>query len=271
MNMKRNKKTILVADTHATSRKLLAVRLQSLEYETTEAGNTTEAEEYLASQNFDLVISDAEMFRDEMGKIKEKLQDKETPVFLLTDDPGAGRSGLSGGELVKEVFHRSQKSELLLKAGELLGEVRAEEKEETATARQMLLIEDSPTIRGFLRRILVRNFPGWVIREAEEGRQAMAEMSNKKVDFIITDLQMPGMDGQAFLKILHRNPVLKNKPVLVLSSSITQALRDELADSHSVRLLAKPSSEEEITATIRELMENAGTCGRTGPSKKEGE
>ena len=71
---------------------------------------------------------------------------------------------------------------------------------------------------------------------------------------IITDLQMPGMDGQTFLKMLHHNPLLKNKPVIVLSSSISAHLMEDLKGYESVRLLAKPSSAEEISETVLTLM-----------------
>jgi len=109
---------------------------------------------------------------------------------------------------------------------------------------------------------MTKHFPGSTVREAEDGRQAMSEMSNKRVDLIVTDLQMPGMDGQTFLKILHRNPVLKYKPVLVLSGSFTSQLKEELKAYPTVRTLAKPSSEEEIAVTLKDLMAVAETLPR---------
>jgi two-component system chemotaxis response regulator CheY len=265
--LKKDKKTILVADSNASARKLLVVRLQSLDYETIEAGSIEEARERLASQSFDLVISEEVLPGDGNVEFLDKFQEKGIPVFLLTDQPAGKKSESKPTQPVKEVFHRSQRAEMLLKAGELLGGSKDSAIRDAGPVLQILLIEDSPTIRGFLRRIIGRHFPSWVIREAEDGRQAMSEMSNKKVDFIVTDLQMPGMDGRTFLKILHKNPLLKHKPVLILSGSITEDLKEELKVYSSVRLLAKPSSEEEISRAIRELVEIADPYARFGQRK----
>jgi DNA-binding NarL/FixJ family response regulator len=90
---------------------------------------------------------------------------------------------------------------------------------------QFLLIEDSNTIRGGLRQSLTKAYPDAVIREASEGRAAIHELTQGKVDLIITDLQMPGMDGERFLQVLKGNPLLRKKSVLVYSSSITPELR----------------------------------------------
>jgi CheY-like chemotaxis protein len=260
--VKVDKKTILVADGNSTARKLLTVRLQSLEYETAEAGSAEEMEKLLASQTFDLAISDLKLPGNGGEEIMKKFHAKRTPVFVFTDRVLQEGQEDVKGPAVKAVFHRSQRSEMLLRIGEHFSSESDKRSEGEAKALQMLLIEDSPTIRGFLKRILMKHFPGSVVREAEDGRQAMSEMSNKRVDFIVTDLQMPGMDGQTFLKILHGNPVLKNKPVLVLSGSFTAQLQEELKAYPSVRTLAKPSSEEEIAQTIRSLMAEAEAMPR---------
>ncbi len=252
--VKIDKKTILVADANSTARKLLAVRLQSMEYETAEAGNAEEMEKLLASQTFDLAISDLKLPGEGGEDVMKKLQAKRTPIFVFTDRVQQEGQEMMSEPSVKAVFHKSQRSEMLLRIDDHFRTVPEKRAEGEAKDLQMLLIEDSPTIRGFLKRIMLKHFPGSVIREAEDGRQAMSEMSNKRVDFIVTDLQMPGMDGQTFLKILHGNPVLKNKPVLVLSGSFTAQLKEELKAYPTVRTLAKPSSEEEIARTIRDLM-----------------
>src|SRR5262249_42565919 len=99
-----------------------------------------------------------------------------------------------------------------------------------------------------------KGFPQDEVREAPEGRQALSEMSQKKVDLIITDLEMPGMDGQTFLGHLKANPLLSKKPVLVFSSNITPELQDQLKDLTKVRCLAKPASQERIIEEVSALL-----------------
>lgn len=244
-------KTVLLVDPSETARKLLAMRLSSMELDPVEASSLEAVETALATMRVQLVVSEWKLNDLEGPALFQKFRKGNVPVFLFTDK--VRDQGLQAPELAA-VFHKSQRAELLRRVEEFFEAKPAAEPAEPAAGRHILLIEDSATIRRFLRRVLEKNFPGCVIREAEEGRQAISEMTNKKVDLIVTDLQMPGMDGQSFLKILHRNPVLKGKPVLVLSGAITTELRSEFKACGTVRLLAKPSSEEEITETLRELM-----------------
>jgi two-component system chemotaxis response regulator CheY len=245
-------KTILLVDGNATYRKLLAVKLQYLEYGTMEASCAEELEEALPGRVFDLVVSENELPGLTAEELAQKYQGLRAPLLIYSE-----RSDAAGWNIppMKGSYRKDQKQELIQRIHELLDGEGDKATKETAGNKNILVIEDSATIRHMLRRILEANFPGCVIREAQDGRSAMTEMSNKKVDLILTDLQMPGMDGQTFLKKLLDNPILKKKPVIVLSSTITPQLREELKGCGKVRLLQKPSSAEEISATMRELLE----------------
>jgi two-component system chemotaxis response regulator CheY len=94
-----------------------------------------------------------------------------------------------------------------------------------------------------------------VIREASEGRDAISEMAQKKVDLIITDLQMPGMDGPTFLRMIRKNSLLKQKPVLVFSSSDSSQVRSEFGDDGCMEFLLKPASAEQILGAVQRLWE----------------
>jgi two-component system chemotaxis response regulator CheY len=244
-------KNVLLIDGAAMSRKLLAVRLSSIDLNPVEAGSAEELNKLTGpGRSFDLVVSEQALEGMEKAELLQKLRDLGCPVLIFTDQPVD--EAQEKPSCVKGIFHKSQRNELLKAVVVALGAVPMKEMREVE--RHILVIEDSPTIRNFLRRILEKSFPGSVIREASDGREALSEMSNKKVDFILTDLQMPGMDGHAFLRMLHSNPILKHKPVVVLSSSITSELREQVKGFEKVRLLAKPSSAEEISKTLGELM-----------------
>jgi CheY-like chemotaxis protein len=109
-------------------------------------------------------------------------------------------------------------------------------------------------VRGFVRRALAKAFPEVVIREAEDGKAAMTEMSQKKVDLIITDLEMPGMDGRTFLRKMRSNALLKTKPVMVLSGNITPDLLREFMEDPYIWFLEKPATPEEIVEIAGRLI-----------------
>jgi CheY-like chemotaxis protein len=87
-----------------------------------------------------------------------------------------------------------------------------------------------------------------------DGRHAIGEMARKRVDLIVTDLDMPGMDGVTFLGMLIGNPILRNKPVLVLSGHVTPEIRQRFKDCPNIRFLVKPCESPAIGRLARELL-----------------
>ena len=257
-------------DPSDTARKLLALRLSAMDLALVEAGTLEDAELALAGGGIGLVITEWKVRDLEGRELLKRLAKPGAAVLVFTDKLPMGGDGAADVPENTPVFHKSQRSELLNRVEEYFGSGKGGESPQKADGRHVLLIEDSPTIRGLLKRIIQKNFPGWVIREAQDGREAFSEMTNQKVDFIVTDLQMPGMDGESFLKNLRRNPLLKNKPVLVLSGAITSKLREEFKACETVRLLAKPSSENEIAATMKAMMQLTEPPVRTLEPKTNG-
>lgn len=129
---------------------------------------------------------------------------------------------------------------------------------------KVLLIEDSPTVRGYLRSWLRTELPEAEILEAEDGKAAFHLLGRNLVQLIITDLNMPGMDGLTFLDKLRSNSVLKKKPVIVLSGSLTDELRQSTAADPLLCLLTKPASINQLSQALADLLARSGrpTAGR---------
>jgi len=148
-----------------------------------------------------------------------------------------------------------KRSDLFKRVEELLSQVRSSPPENTLPAgSQILLVDDSSAIRMFLRKSLQLSLPGAVIREAADGVTAITEMSRKKVDLIVTDLEMPGMDGRTFLRKIRQNPILRNKPILVLSGSISGELLEEFKGDPALQFVAKPCSPEVLSQNALRLL-----------------
>lgn len=123
-----------------------------------------------------------------------------------------------------------------------------------ASVVNILVVEDSPVVRLYVRRVLESGVSGAQVLEAEDGKTALAAMKTQRIDLIITDLAMDGMDGGSFLHLLKKNAVLAKKPVLVLSGLIPQALREEYKGRTDVAFLAKPANATELLATAHQLL-----------------
>ena len=119
----------------------------------------------------------------------------------------------------------------------------------------IVVVEDSSVVRLYVKRVLENGFSQAQVTEAEDGKSALAAMKTQKVDLIVTDLAMDGMDGGSFLHLIKRNAVLAKKPVLVLSGLIPQELRDEFVGRQDVAFLTKPANALELVSTARQLLE----------------
>jgi len=116
------------------------------------------------------------------------------------------------------------------------------------------LVDDSPTIRAFVKFSLQAGLPNVEISESQDGREALYTLARRSAKLIICDLNMPGMSGWTFLRILRSNPILAKKPVLVLSSEPLDALEPQWLNDKNLRFLRKPASSESIVSTAKHLL-----------------
>ncbi len=82
--------------------------------------------------------------------------------------------------------------------------------------RVILVADDSPTIRKFVSFSLMSQ--GFEIVVASDGMEALEKLPSGKIDLIITDLNMPNVDGFELIKTIRENDEFKEIPIIILSS-----------------------------------------------------
>lgn len=248
-------KTALVIDPDADQRQFVSLRLEILGFKVREAENQAQVKAALREGGADLVVTDMGVPGLEGSSLLEVLEPAKRPVFLLTEWSCEDPEGYLKETQVRAIITKKKRTDLFKLIDGLGPLQRSETTVETRASNEknILLIEDSPTIRQYVRRILEKGLPGCVVREAEEGRDAISEMAQKKVDLIVTDLQMPGMDGPTFLRMIRKNNLLKQKPVLVFSSSDSSQVRSEFGGDSCMEFLLKPASADQILDAIGRL------------------
>ena len=82
--------------------------------------------------------------------------------------------------------------------------------------KAIMVVDDSETIRKFLSFAL--RTLGFSVVAARDGMDALEKLSQNKVDLVITDLNMPNMDGFEFLKALREDTQYCRVPIIILSS-----------------------------------------------------
>jgi two-component system chemotaxis response regulator CheY len=120
----------------------------------------------------------------------------------------------------------------------------------------VLVVEDSPTMRQLICHAL-RRIAGIVLVESGDGKDALAKLAEIKPDLIVTDLNMPVMDGFALIEEVRARPDLSTLPILVLTTA--GALQDqERAKSLNVTgYVTKPIKPDALVDAVQ------GALGKT--------
>jgi two-component system chemotaxis response regulator CheY len=82
--------------------------------------------------------------------------------------------------------------------------------------RTILVAEDSPSIRKFIS--LALKLQGYRVISTSDGMEALEKLPLEKIDLLITDLNMPNIDGYKLIKTIRSDPEYKDLPIIILSS-----------------------------------------------------
>lgn len=116
-----------------------------------------------------------------------------------------------------------------------------------------LVVEDSPTMRQLIAFSL-RRFEGSRIVEAVDGVDALKKLSTEKVDIIITDINMPVMDGLKLVKLVRENEKMKHLPIIIVTTEGAEDDRERGLQLGANAYIAKPIQSSHLIKTINELM-----------------
>ncbi len=111
-------------------------------------------------------------------------------------------------------------------------------------SKVILVVDDSSTVRKFVSVSL--SMQGFKVITAGDGMDALEKLPAEKPDLIITDLNMPNMDGFEFIRTLRENPDYQDIPVIILTSLSDKTNKELGLKSGAHSYLIKPFSLEKI-------------------------
>jgi len=111
----------------------------------------------------------------------------------------------------------------------------------------VLIVDDSAAIRKILQRVLVQaDVQLGSVLEAGDGKEALDKLKDTKVNLILSDINMPNMDGLEFLTHLKANPEHKDVPVVMITTEGGQAKVMEAVNLGAVGYVRKPFTADQI-------------------------
>ena len=127
-----------------------------------------------------------------------------------------------------------------------------------------IIVEDEKQIRRFLRTSLEAE--GFVVHEAETGKQALIEAATRKPDLLILDLGLPDMDGLDVIRDIRSWTAL---PIIVLSARTRESEKIDALDAGADDYLTKPFGVGELMARVRVALRRRASAGTAGQEIRE--
>ena len=122
---------------------------------------------------------------------------------------------------------------------------------------RFLIVEDSPTMRQLISFSLKR-FKGCKILEAVDGVDALKKLQTEEVDMILTDINMPVMDGLKLVTLVKQNPKLREVPIIIITTEGAQEDRDRGMALGAEAYISKPIQSSHLIKVITDLLEKRG-------------
>jgi two-component system chemotaxis sensor kinase CheA len=127
------------------------------------------------------------------------------------------------------------------------------EGENTHRRTNVLVVDDALLIRELQRGILER--AGFDVRVASDGQQALSRLAEERSDLVVTDIEMPAMDGFALTEAIRAHPTLGNIPVLIVSTRSSDADRQRGLDAGADGYITKSAFDERaLLAAVHRLL-----------------
>jgi chemosensory pili system protein ChpA (sensor histidine kinase/response regulator) len=112
----------------------------------------------------------------------------------------------------------------------------------------VLVVDDSLTVRRVSQRLLLRE--GYRVSLAKDGLEGLERLADELPAVVLTDIEMPRMDGFDLVRNMRVDPRLAGLPVIMITSRIAQKHRDYASELGVNHYLGKPFAEEELLTLV---------------------
>ena len=121
---------------------------------------------------------------------------------------------------------------------------------------KILVVEDSSSMRAYLTTIIEGGTESYELEivEASSGFEALKSLPHHKFDAILTDINMPDINGLELVSFLKNHPTYRTIPIMVISTESTEADRMRAAALGAEEYLVKPFQSGELVDKLRRIL-----------------
>ncbi|ANC92130.1 response regulator [Azospirillum humicireducens] len=122
---------------------------------------------------------------------------------------------------------------------------------EPSVKKKVMTVDDSRTMRDMVSFTL--RGAGYDVVEAADGQQAMSAIAATKVDLVITDLNMPVMDGLTLIRKLRAIPAHRTLPILMLTTEADESKKAEGRAAGATGWIVKPFNPDKLVSVVQKV------------------
>jgi two-component system chemotaxis response regulator CheY len=119
------------------------------------------------------------------------------------------------------------------------------------TQKTILTVDDSRTMRDMLMMTLAD--AGYQVVQAEDGEDGLAKLAENRPDAIITDINMPNLDGYGFIERVRGDPANKSVPILVLTTESEMDRKERARAAGATGWIVKPFNPTKLLDALRRV------------------
>lgn len=125
------------------------------------------------------------------------------------------------------------------------------ESDKAPANKRILTIDDSKTMRDML--MLTLSSSGFEVVQAVDGQDGLDVLEKETVDVVITDINMPKMDGYGVIQNLRKNPIYDATPILVLTTESDREKKERARELGATGFIVKPFNPASLVEVIRKV------------------
>ncbi|MFN7994810.1 MAG: response regulator [Bryobacteraceae bacterium] len=119
----------------------------------------------------------------------------------------------------------------------------------------VLIVDDSPAMRAFIRRVLeLSGLELGRCLEASDGKEALRLLEDNWVDAVLTDINMPQMDGEELVRQMSEHEIMRHIPVIVVSTDRTEGRIQKMMTLGAKGYVTKPFTPEALRQELEQTL-----------------
>lgn len=242
---------ILIVDDSSVMRTSLARMVSPLTQEILVASNGEEALTTAVRDEIDLIISDVVMPEIDGIELCRRLKNhpasRTKPVILLSsfDSDSDVERGFRAGATA--YLSKSDGAQRILETVERVLATSRRQRDQS-----ILVVDDSKSIRKMVVSSLEEE--GFFVHQANNGAEALELIENVRPDLVISDIEMPGMNGFELCKAVRQHTELNDTPFIVMSSLTDRGSMKRMLQDGASAYICKPFNSDELVILVEKIL-----------------